>query len=40
MSWHRILELGAQLPVYKPVAAIALVAGVGAVIGPFTRAAR
>ena len=28
-----ILELGAQLPVYKPVAAIALVAGVGAVIG-------
>jgi hypothetical protein len=28
-----VLELSAQLPVYKPVAAIALAAGVGAVIG-------
>jgi VIT1/CCC1 family predicted Fe2+/Mn2+ transporter len=28
-----ILELSAQLPVYKPVAAIALIAGVGAVVG-------
>ena len=28
-----VLELSSQLPVYKPVAAIALIAGVGAVIG-------